>query len=497
MSCRLFVLVLVLVWALVRGMLGVHAQHSNADVLWDAPVNLSNTRSSSTRPAIAADPWGQVHVFWSEKEGGKPIEPGGTPEVGDTIYYRRLAAQSWSDPISLFFTSASGDYCANPAVAVDSVGNLHLIWVGWNGVYYSRSSALDAPSARSWQRESLVVEESSVDEAEIAIGLAGDMYIVYNRLREQDPHVYFLRSDDKGRTWTTPKRVSTLYSSEAKFTFRPRIVVDWEGRLHVTWIEHTGPPNYLGLALYLVTSEDQGETWGKESNLTEAVAVPTEQVWEGFPIVIDADSLLLVSIVGPQPARHYRLSTDGGNTWTPAQHIFGELVSRAGWDAMTVDGAGTVHLIAQLRFPEGLYASHWTASGWRDPPQSVILDPPLNKAHYPQMVISEGNQIHVVVEEHPTGEIWYIHGVAQAPHLPAPPRPTATPLATPGVTRAPEPTEPATAEPVASAPTRALGEGVADAASDSSIPPVVMAVVSTILVMGAVVAARLLGKGRR
>ena len=47
-----------------------HAQSPPADIRWSEPINLSNTVTSSGYPAVVADLYGLVHVFWIENDGG-------------------------------------------------------------------------------------------------------------------------------------------------------------------------------------------------------------------------------------------------------------------------------------------------------------------------------------------------------------------------------------------------------------------------------------------
>ena len=423
--------ILLFVLASLRNPTPIQAQIGTT-VSWQPPINLSNTETASTRPTIVADPWGQVHVFWSEEVGGPaPGIDQSVGESGNTMFYRRWDGSAWSENIDIFF-HPNGLTFKNPAVAIDSNGTLHLFWVGSEGVYYSNSSALAPTSAHSWRPMRVIVEAGVVDQVEIAIGHANQMYVLYNKLTATEGYTFFMKSEDEGNTWSAPQPIAFLYADEAQYAYRPRIVVDDAARLHVTWIDFTGPPTFQGLAYYYIRSEDEGLTWSAPFNLSQNLKRPEEQVSEGLLISIDQDNLLAIYIQGEFTYRQYRFSTDGGRSWSPQKHIFGELRSRAGWDAAAVDSAGTVHLIAQLRVPYAIYASTWAVDQWLDPPEAVLTEEPLNEAHYPQMVIGEGNQLHVVMQDNVVGEVWYMRGTSQAfsyaPALPAPTLVAAAPI---------------------------------------------------------------------
>lgn len=416
-----------------------HAQQEG-EVVWDPPINLSNTAGASTRPTLAVDSWGQVHVFWSEKVNGTAPHDGEEIGAGDTIFYRRWDGTAWSEPLDIFFNHSDFGAFKEPAVAVDSKDILHLLWVGPDGVYYSQSSVLEPVSAKSWRLAQVIVKGDQVDQAELVIGPSDQIYAVYNRLNEQDGYVYFLSSQDGGDTWTEPEPVAFLFNSEAKWAYRPRITIDAAGTLHVSWLEYTGPPDFQGIAFYHSMSEDGGSSWSEPFNLADDLKRPDEQVSEGLIVPLADNNLLALYIQGEFTYRRYRLSPDGGRTWYPPRHIFGDFVSRAGWDTMAVDSAGTAYLIAQLRVPYALYTSFWANGRWRDPPQPVLTEEPLNEAHYPQMVISEGNQLHVVMQDMVIGEIWYMRGTSPASHISPPPLPTLQPTATLQPTPVPSPT---------------------------------------------------------
>ncbi|HPP62002.1 MAG TPA: phospholipase D-like domain-containing protein [Anaerolineales bacterium] len=84
---------------------------------WSTPLNISGTDSNSTKPGIAVDSNGGIHVVWTE------IDSGGVTE----IYYKyRDGTGSWSTLINV---SNSNTFDSNNAqVIADSNGKAHIVW---------------------------------------------------------------------------------------------------------------------------------------------------------------------------------------------------------------------------------------------------------------------------------------------------------------------------------------------------------------------------------
>src|SRR5205085_10221657 len=97
-----------------------------------------------------------------------------------------------------------------------------------------------------------------------AIGPNGEVYLVYGGLNsarpEDDGDVYFMRSTDKGVTWSRPKRLSGDDSPSLQFF--PAIAVDPTGNLHVLWADTRDDPRQSSYNIYYSTSTDKGEKWG-------------------------------------------------------------------------------------------------------------------------------------------------------------------------------------------------------------------------------------------
>jgi hypothetical protein len=97
----------------------------------------------------------------------------------------------------------------------------------------------------------------------LAVGPKGEVYLVYAARPPENPRddgdVYFLRSLDRGQTWSRPIRLG----EEAKGTqFFPTLAVDPKGGIHVMWADTRQDPSGLRYHIHYTRSLDGGETWG-------------------------------------------------------------------------------------------------------------------------------------------------------------------------------------------------------------------------------------------
>ncbi len=92
----------------------------------------------------------------------------------------------------------------------------------------------------------------------ISVDSEGMLHVVY---REKE--IYYLRSEDKGRTWSQPVKAS----GERLVNGAPTVLKDRDG-IHIVWPSLTIEPTHTHYQLYYVRSEDQGATWTAPVQLT-------------------------------------------------------------------------------------------------------------------------------------------------------------------------------------------------------------------------------------
>jgi hypothetical protein len=101
----------------------------------------------------------------------------------------------------------------------------------------------------------------------MAAGPRGELYIVYagrpsEKLRD-DGDIFFIRSVDRGRSWSSPVRLNDDDGDGLQFF--PEIDVGPDGAIHVMWGDMRDDPVQIRYHIYYTQSTDRGFTWGFEA----------------------------------------------------------------------------------------------------------------------------------------------------------------------------------------------------------------------------------------
>jgi hypothetical protein len=208
---------------------------------------------------------------------------------------------TWSDPVAVSPTVrrvygevgapdipgmfGSDRTVQGPRPEVDRYGNLYVAWVdstddgsmeGLGEIYVSRSS--DAGETFATPVSAAVFNEIpfrprnayfrywASEFPQMAVGPRGELYLVYVARPTEKPRddgdVYFIRSFDRGKTWSSPERLND--DEGTRLQFFPAIDVSPGGTVHVMWGDMRDDPNETSYHIYYTRSADRGNSWGFE-----------------------------------------------------------------------------------------------------------------------------------------------------------------------------------------------------------------------------------------
>jgi hypothetical protein len=412
---------------------------------WSEAINLSNSSGASSMPEIVTDPYGLVHVFWSEDlDGNTPDSLSLEVAVGNAIIYQYLKNGNWSYPIDLFYGGANGRL-ESPEAVVDRDGNLRLIWIQNGALTYSWASVERAGNVRAWSVPQVLVE-GGVHRARL-LDLGDKLIVIYSLMLNQTSGLYAIVFDSQSMSFP-----ALIWSGSATTGAHDiGASIDGSGRVHVVW-SVVRRPSPAAVEVQYSKSEDHGTTWKMNRTIARQTS-NNDSLQFAVPWVAARgnDEVHLQWAQGDQAYRRHTYSTDGGDTWGEPYQIWPELASQTNSQATAIDEDGNLYWADVLRYPNGAYLIRWDDRLWDIPEMFFVIDDTNNgtspnrvNAHALRMAISQGNELYVIFQDQDKGEIWIMHKTLparQSALLPLPtPIPTATPLTAPILDTGDQPT---------------------------------------------------------
>jgi hypothetical protein len=362
------------------------------DERWTLPHRLSTVDGavSVDSNSMVTDPYGNVHVFWIES---------GFPDRRSVIQHVRFDGKSWSIPIDVF-VSEPGGTVESISSSIDSTGRIYLLWtLGNKGpVYFASAPANSAASAKQWQNRTRI--DVPAYRARLLVDAKGTLHLLYSEFLSAEPGVYYVRSTDKGVTWSEPNWLDP----DIPIDQAPAVIqfaLDSTGGLHAVWhYIDLSSVSSIGTWVRYAHSLDGGDNWSLPFTIDIADESPTELRLPFPGLLVHGQTVHVIWAGDESTHREHRFSTDAGKTWSDTVRLPGDLVGQAIGDGLGIDAAGRLHLIAQIRWPQGLYHMVWSEGQWSFPQLFYMIanddkDPIGDRihAHNVRLAVRAGNQL--------------------------------------------------------------------------------------------------------
>lgn len=289
----------------------VRGQYQNWPA-WEWAASPNN--QGYTNPAIAQDGAGAVHLVWSASTSGNPPY--------DIWYASKPAGGSWSAPINL---SNDGDNTVYPDIAVDSLGN---IWVVWQVTYGNGDTDVNGrykPAGGPWGTITQIGYSGAQDQnPRIAIDGTNTPHVVWRNNSISD-NWEILYSKYVNGHWTGAANISATGSH----SYFPAIAASGSN-VYVAWEDEIGGQDVFQI---LVRRWDgaQWQPW-KQASLTSKALFPAIAADGGTVHTVWQDHR------GGTLEIYYSHSTDYGVTWLGDENVsrnstssyFPDIVGQAG-----------------------------------------------------------------------------------------------------------------------------------------------------------------------
>jgi len=231
--------------------------------------------------------------------------------------------------------------------------------------------------------------------------------MLYINQIDQQAGVYYIRSEDRGKTWSEP------------FWLDPDILpghipdslsfeLDENDGLHAVWMYGTREADARPDWVRYIHSFDGGHTWSTPILIDQYDEATSHNLTTAGPVmIVQGQTVHVIWAAGSLPYRYHRFSTDAGLTWSAPVQIFGELHGQA-FDGLAVDRSGQVHFFGQIRYPMGIYHASWDQTRWSKPSLVYLISEDGASlgdrvhAHHTLPVVRAGNQLVLTFADGPT-----------------------------------------------------------------------------------------------
>jgi hypothetical protein len=276
--------------------------------------------------------------------------------LGKAIFYARWEEGQWSPPEEVI--DPSEGMVEQPAAAIGDQDQLYIVWSGGQDgeVFFSATEAGQAVVPSSWSEPIKLPSPSMVGSApSIVVNDEGVIFVSYSIPLNEARGIYLVSSEDEGQTWSEPKLVFDAEAAGWSMVDNPRLAVTGQEDLHILWTRFTLPSGQGPLNLLYSRSGDAGDTWSNPQ-----VVVENPVAWSQIIGIGEGTVQRVWQETGSSGTTlWHEESLDNGESWfrTVPVSVFGDT---DGFPGLTSDSAGRLHLLLSVRNdPESFVVQHW------------------------------------------------------------------------------------------------------------------------------------------
>jgi hypothetical protein len=371
----------------IGGGISNEAVFTSRDPLFSAAQNLSNTPQDSSRPAVAKEGSGAIHLLWEE--------------AGE-IFFSRFTVDADGKPVF----SVSGRNVSNtpvpasinPAIAVDGAGNVNVVWEDSGEIFYSRFTVGPTGDLGFLVTRRNLSNSAGVASTTPTIGVDGPGNV--NVAWEENGRIFFSRFAVSGSGAVTFALEGADISIDTGFSRRPRLAVQTAGPVHVVWealmlggnfnIFFSQAVNPTGAPLFL-PAVNVSRTFA--FSLSPAIAVDRSGK---IHVAWDDDRAGSLGIF-------FSSSIDGGSSFLDPFAISDLNVDSERPNLIT-DGRGNINVVWQGGIPGEIFFTRSTDGGEFFPPLQNLSDTG-GDSRFPEIAVDLENNVYAVWEDDGPGNV--------------------------------------------------------------------------------------------
>ncbi|MGH7265904.1 MAG: sialidase family protein [Candidatus Rokuibacteriota bacterium] len=334
---------------------------------WPGPTVTLSRGGGAFSGEISADGRGRVYVVWYEERVPGTSRPGPRSARGAQVAFTRSedSGQSWlPDPVLLSAgdpgdspdAAGSGARRRGPAylsfqprVASDAQGRVFVCWLDTRRGSAELFARVSEDHGGHWGPGVNVSRGArNARDHQVLTDGAGRVFVVWSDGRDGPEDVFFARSEDAGKTWEEPRRLSQRPAG-ATTSAQPHMALGPGGRLYVAWADRRNGREDV----YLNLSTDAGKTWLDRDVRLDRDDEGTAVSRAPFVVASGTDGVAVLwqdDRTGFEQILLTR-SDDGGRTWHPAE-VRVDTTTAAGARAQSPsavwDPSGALHVVWEV-----------------------------------------------------------------------------------------------------------------------------------------------------
>ena len=196
------------------------------------------------------------------------------------LLFNNCFSQNFSVPIQVN-NDASGSAERSPIMKTDRDDNIYISWIkantgGSGDIYFTHSTDNGITFAAPIRiTQGANVNSNFQRAAQFVLDTKNNIHMVWmeNRINNQ-PDVWFIKSTDKGLSWSQPKNIVDSDDSSKYAQDFCSIAVDSTDNLYVSFLDarESQRKQSTNMQLYMTKSTDGGETWSKNKKVNNMVS---------------------------------------------------------------------------------------------------------------------------------------------------------------------------------------------------------------------------------